>query len=345
VRPGRPAASCAALAALALVAPAAAADAPAPRACPTVTVADNSISVTPVVPVGPLTAGEALIEVSNLGCAEANETIRWALTVGHDEVDALARRGLRVRSAVASTRAGQRVRTVVATGSRDRLLTYTTPGRLRVDRSIFRAGQHVNFYRRTSAYACTAAFVVRRRGRLFGLTAGHCTDRADVAVRVRGVNRRPRRPLGPVAWNGDRGRGPDALAFALDDVPLNQAVERGDDLPWSVTGWVRTSAQRSGVRACFAGRTSGADHCGPITKPRYGRGRGRLVCADLELRAGDSGGPVYTEPAGGAVEALGIVTGSRTNVPPLTHGEGCYTPIETILDAFGATLPAGPRPT
>jgi hypothetical protein len=215
------------------------------------------------------------------------------------------------------------------------------PDRQRVDRSIFRAGQHVNFYRRTGAFACTTAFVVRRHGRLFGLTSGHCSNRpGDTAVRVRGLDAPPRQALGAVAWDGLRHHGPDALAFGLEDVAAVQEVERGNRPPWTVTGWRRTADQRAGLRVCFAGRTSGVDRCGRITHPRFRRGVHRLVCTSLRLRDGDSGGPVYTRPAGGAVEALGIVTGSRVPFPPFSGGEGCYTPIGTILARFGATLPA-----
>ncbi len=163
-------------------------------------------------------------------------------------------------------------------------------------------------------------------------------------MRVRGQNSPPRRTLGGIAWNADRGKGPDALAFPIDYTPVNQAVQRGSKLPWTVTGWRRTSAQRNGLRVCFTGRTTGEERCGKITKRKYKGGRRRLVCTDLDFKAGDSGGPVYTAPSGGAVEAVGIVKGSRANLPPIAHGEGCYTPIETILDTFGATLPAGPRP-
>jgi hypothetical protein len=337
--------SLAAAAALGVAAPVGA-DPPPAQACPAVTVGDQSITVSAAVDVaGPLPAGGALVTVRNVGCSEAYDAVRLALTVAGDEVDELAQRRLRVRSVRSSTRAGQRVRTVVAAGPPDRLLVYTTPGPLRVDRSILRAGQHVNFYRGRGASACTAAWIVRRGGRLFGLTAGHCARRSEIAVRVRGLDAPPRRPLGPVVWNGDARGGPDALAFAVGSATVNQAVERGTKLPWTVTGWRPTAAQRSGLRVCFSGRTTGRERCGTVVQPRFRRGRRRLVCTDLRLRDGDSGGPVYTAPADGAVEALGIVTGSRTNIPPFTHGEGCYTPIQGILSAFGATLPAGPRPS
>jgi hypothetical protein len=50
------------------------------------------------------------------------------------------------------------------------------------------------------------------------------------------------------------------------------------------------------------------------------------------------GGPVYTRPREGPVKALGIVMASRVF---FGRGDLCYTPIQTVLGAFGAELPTG----
>jgi hypothetical protein len=111
-------------------------------------------------------------------------------------------------------------------------------------------------------------------------------------------------------------------------------------VPRTAIGWVRTRDQDPGDRVCFAGRSSGADVCGHVIKrfagvPKYAR------CTDVEVRHGDSGGPVYTPGDSATTRAMGVVivgggrlTGHR--------GDMCYTPIEAVLDAFDATFARGP---
>ena len=47
---------------------------------------------------------------------------------------------------------------------------------------------------------------------------------------------------------------------------------------------------------------------------------------------------LHPPPRGGAVKAVGIVMASRVF---FGRGDLCYTPIQTVLDAFGAQFPTG----
>jgi hypothetical protein len=99
-------------------------------------------------------------------------------------------------------------------------------------------------------------------------------------------------------------------------------------MPLTVLGATPDAAVGRGLKVCFAGRTSGADQCGRVTGFRQ-----HLRCTDVKARPGDSGGPVYTDPADGLTTyAVGIVTTDHM----------CFTPLSRALSTFGATLPQGP---
>jgi len=119
-----------------------------------------------------------------------------------------------------------------------------------------------------------------------------------------------------------------------------QQVDRGARAPLRVTGVLPRRLQRKGRVACFTGAVSGIDRCGPIQGASTWFGR-RVICARSRGRLsdhGDSGGPVYTRPRGGAVRAMGIV--SRSSVGGRLR-DMCYTPIQDLLAAFDAELPTG----
>jgi hypothetical protein len=199
------------------------------------------------------------------------------------------------------------------------------------------------------AVVCTSAFLVRLRGHPGGLSAGHCGGvRSDGTTHRRNAAmRRPPQPgivLGRVQRNLKRTRPVDALVVPVPSGvtrPSADVVDRGVTRPpWFVIGSARPI---SGRRVCFSGRTSGIDQCGAILIGRGGRatdrlasriGHTRVVCTSIPAREGDSGGPVYTRPAGGGtVRAVGITT--------LVFGlfqTMCFTPIEPILDGLNATL-------
>lgn len=212
------------------------------------------------------------------------------------------------------------------------------------------------FWRRSSgepdkAWDCTDGYVLRINGSACGLTAGHCSrypllppgggawetelaERQDVFL-----GHRRRQALGSVIANANLGEnGPDALVFALDQVPqAAQQIDRGSLTPLRVSGWLPTRRHRNGLVVCFSGRTSGMQRCGRVYE-RLLEGRRRVVCAHVKTTRGDSGGPVYTRPREGAVKAVGIVMASRIF---FGRGDLCYTPIQTVLDAFGTDFPTG----
>jgi hypothetical protein len=216
-------------------------------------------------------------------------------------------------------------------------------GRPALDHSLFRAGQWIDVYGDRFKGECTAAWVLRLRagGPPVGLTAGHCEEHTyieDLPV-LRGYAGHPASRLGTLLRTYPDGL--DAGIFSIvAEVGVAQQVERGDRLPRTAIGWVRTRDQKPGDRVCFSGRSSGADVCGRVIKrfagtPKY------AVCTDVKARHGDSGGPVYTPGDGATTRAMGVVivgggrlTGHRNDM--------CFTPIEAILKAFDATFPRGP---
>jgi hypothetical protein len=242
----------------------------------------------------------------------------------------------------------------------DRRIVYVRPGRDAVvdefgAQRVYRPAQEIGFYRSSAEpdtpWNCTAGYVLRIDGAAFGLTAGHCSRypffppgggawETESAERQDVFLGHPRRQtLGSVITNTNLSEdGPDALVFALDQVPqAAQHIERGSLTPRRVSGWLRTRRQRNGLVVCFSGRTSGMERCGRIYMRLLEGGR-RVVCAHVKTTGGDSGGPVYTRPREGAVKAVGIVMASRVF---FGRGDLCYTPIQTVLDRFGAEFPTG----
>jgi hypothetical protein len=188
------------------------------------------------------------------------------------------------------------------------------------------------------AAVCTSAFLIRLGTHAGGLSAGHCADvtKKGASRRRNAALRRPPQPgivLGSVQRNlYRRSRKLDALVLPVPSGagrPSAAVVERGlFSPPWFVRG---TARPLRGRRVCFTGRTSGADQCGTIVRSFPGT---RLPCTTITAREGDSGGPVYTEPApDGTVRAVGVTT--------LVFGplqSMCFTPIGPVLDALNAEL-------
>jgi hypothetical protein len=124
---------------------------------------------------------------------------------------------------------------------------------------------------------------------------------------------------------------------------VSPIVDRGITRPpWIVGGFARPFPGR---RVCFAGRTSGANHCGRIVG-RSARSAQLgvilqlgviVICTDIAAREGDSGGPVYTPGRpDGTVNAVGLVT--------LIAGPTrrmCFTPLAPVLNRLGAALLTG----
>jgi hypothetical protein len=190
---------------------------------------------------------------------------------------------------------------------------------------------------------CTSAFLIRMGTHPGGLSAGHCADvtKRGTTRRRNAALRRPPQPglvLGGVRRNLlRRARALDALVLPVPSGagrPSAAVIDRGLFRP---PLFVRGSARPlRGRRVCFTGRTSGVDQCGKIVRSYPGT---RLPCTTITAREGDSGGPVYTEPAAdGTVRAVGITT--------LVFGlfqSMCFTPLEPVLDALNAELVTSAR--
>lgn len=190
---------------------------------------------------------------------------------------------------------------------------------------------------------CTSAFLIRMGTHPGGLSAGHCADvtKRGTTRRRNAALRRPPQPglvLGGVRRNLlRRARALDALVLPVPSGagrPSAAVIDRGLFRP---PLFVRGSARPlRGRRVCFTGRTSGVDQCGKIVRSYPGT---RLPCTTITAREGDSGGPVYTEPAAdGTVRAVGITT--------LVFGlfqSMCFTPLEPVLDALNAELVTSTR--
>jgi hypothetical protein len=189
---------------------------------------------------------------------------------------------------------------------------------------------------------CTSSFLIRLGARLGGLTAAHCagTTKANTTKRRNSALRRPPQPgiiLGGVRRNLAR-RGAhslDALVLPVPSGPGRPSAAVIERFIWRPPWFVRGTAKpRIGRRVCFSGITSGPDNCGEIV--RSFPGTGHLSCTTITARSGDSGSPVYTEPAAdGTVHAVGIA-----NIVFGLLQSMCFVPIQPVLDALDATIVA-----
>jgi hypothetical protein len=273
-----------------------------------------------------------------------------AVLLADDELVALQSHGWRIGEVVRMRVDRVAVHRVSASRGNQRISYVRPGGSAPVDGANYRAGQTLWFDR--SGTTCTSAFVLRLPdARLAGLSAGHCSAGPAWAppqypggppIYVTDNVVRDRTTLGPVVQNMNlQEQGPDALVFALDGAPsAAQQIDRGAHTPHRVTGVLPGRSQRKGRVVCFTGHTSGGDRCGRIDGASTWFGR-RVICVRARGKLsdhGDSGGPVYTRPVEGRVQAVGIV--SRSSVGGRLR-DMCYTPIQDILESFGADLPMG----
>ena len=277
------------------------------------------------------------IRTQGASCPAA-QTVVAAVLQSTDETTALAGGGFRrVRVTRERPVAGHSAYSVEAVHGAQRLRYWRFGARAEIDHTIYRAGQWIDVYGDKVHEQCTASWVLQpAAGPPVGLTAGHC--RPESFIEAAPVLRSGKR-LGDILVKDPAGL--DAGTFSLDPgIPVAQQVERGERLPLTAVGWVRSADQHRGDRVCFAGRSTGADQCGKIVK-RYSLVSHSLTCTDIEDHQGDSGGPVYTPGENGTTRAVGIVAVAvRKGLSG--HRKMCYVPIEPILDALGARFPAGP---
>lgn len=186
---------------------------------------------------------------------------------------------------------------------------------------------------------CTSAFLIRLGTHQGGLSAAHCagTSKAGTTKRRNAALRRPPQPgiiLGGVRRNLARRSHPlDVLVLPVPSGPSRPSAAVVERFIWRPPWFVRGIASpRIGRRVCFAGIASGPDNCGEIV--RSFPGTGGLPCTTITARSGDSGSPVYTEPAAdGTVRAVGVA-----NIVFGLLQSMCFVPIQPVLDALDATV-------
>jgi hypothetical protein len=294
------------------------------------------------------------IRRKKLDCLDVSR-VMGAMLGARDELTALGAAGYRATRVARSRIRGRRAYRVFARRGRLRL-SYQRFGQVRIDHSIYRAGQHIDVFARieqdpppsTWWSPCTASFVVSVPGQSapVGLTAAHCLD--GVAPFVLPVRRGFAETGGAIDLGvaitppGEYPGGLDAGVFSiLPEWGVAQQIERGEKAPLTVLARVPSSDQPRGTRVCFAGRSSGADQCGRVVGREHKKGRD-VTCTDIDGAKGDSGGPVYLDPGVGLqTSAAGVVTLIRRK-GILGSKKMCYTQIGPVLDALGAALPPGP---
>jgi hypothetical protein len=292
------------------------------------------------------TAGDAMfVEVSGASCADA-QAVAIALTAAPatDTEGALAAAGWTPLRAVANDFQESydtvATRGLAALRIRRRGAAPDLDGWMADRELVFGSGRLVpGGMPPPGSTGCTSSFLVRIGSRLGGLSAAHCagltkqrtTKRRNVALR------RPPQPgivLGTVRRNlARRAKAIDALVLPVPSGAGRPAAAVVERFVWRPPWFVRGTARPLlGRRVCFSGVTSGPDNCGKIVRPFPGVHG--LSCTTITARSGDSGAPVYTQPAAdGTVRAVGIA-----NIVFGLLQSMCFVPIEPVLDALNATL-------
>lgn len=178
----------------------------------------------------------------------------------------------------------------------------------------------------TGSY-CTGGYGVRGESGMFILTDGHC---APVGTTVYGTSR----SFGTVAYsrwtNHDTALiqeipGDDAYQIVVDPV-TGRSPGTG-----RITGIYPKSALSVGTLVGKMGVTSGWTE-GTVTGTTTWYGM-TAYCSHARTQPGDSGGPVWRNDGGG-LRAVGITV----SYSPST-GDGCFIPIQDLLNEWGGWLP------
>jgi hypothetical protein len=284
----------------------------------------------------------------SIGCDDVRTLIATVL-LARDEQAAWALQGWRVRRTNGFRTDGVSVHQVWATRGGDRITYVRRGSRPRVAAKVYRAGQRLGFPRGDNI--CTSSFVLRQKaeGSLLGLSAGHCSDFPRVtngAFETENVDRAKGDSkfftLGTAIANSYAGGdGPDAMQFTIHGAGLAaQEIQRDRGAPLRVVGVLAPDKLSKGRTVCYVGVITGGPHCGRIHGQSNFPQRVPVTCArGISSRKGDSGGPVFTRPnKRGEVRAVGVL--SRSSVGAFNR-DMCFTPIQTVLEAFGAELPTG----
>jgi len=183
--------------------------------------------------------------------------------------------------------------------------------------------------------SCTASTLVKSGSKWHMLTAGHCGHVGDTLT----MGSTTVGSMGYSNWfavgTGGSAKG-DIGRFSVPET-AKPSVYISPTKAQQVTGW---AAPRVGETVCFRGQTTDAERCGSIimngfqTDPGYGRVVTGLSLAKMQVRAGDSGSPVYYKGANGVV-MTGIISGVMGDL-------ALFTPIGPALSATKSTLVRAP---
>ncbi len=206
-----------------------------------------------------------------------------------------------------------------------------------------RAGMEIS----VAGHRCTSGFGVvdSATGSYYALTAGHCGAHGPVRIGGKRVG-----SLVGSSFICCRLTNSDSSLYTVSRNEISATVAGADrnalfsiagvsvgipSTAMPVAGYVENSAIRLGQTVCASGAFGGYT-CGTVTDTSYryrfnsGRRLTGLVCFDVPVSDGDSGGPVFTVRQGEAI-AVGLVSiGDRA--------ETCFSTIGNALRAWNVDL-------
>lgn len=195
---------------------------------------------------------------------------------------------------------------------------------------FFNPGHPTYFGGPGSGSYCTGGYAIRGSSGIFILTDGHCSP---VGTTVYGTSR----SFGTIAYSRwtthdtalfREFSGDDAYQIVVDPV-TGHSPGTG-----RITGIFPKSGLTAGTLIGKMGVTTGWTE-GSIYGTVSWHGM-TAYCSHAKTWAGDSGGPVWRSDSGG-LRAVGITVAYYPS-----SGDGCFIPIQDLLDEWGAWLPVFP---
>jgi hypothetical protein len=228
------------------------------------------------------------------------------------------------------------------------------PTSLRDSYPPYRAGSILRPAPGSSGF-CSAAFTISVPDwGQFGTSAGHCLH----------VGEHFTIGSGSFVTSGSQYRpgfatNVDASAFPLGSNGRAELIRPNGTGVRSVHGSMKYFPL--GSRVCKYGwgtqnATGQAERCGPINfrgalKLTSGAVITEMVCAEIDTRGGDSGGPVYQYRGDGGVDAAGITSAGHYAGQQYSGGGGyyrsgrlCFSEMDAIVDYFDASVLTVPPP-
>lgn len=201
----------------------------------------------------------------------------------------------------------------------------------------YRAGKKIEILNNGRLYRCTAGFMVKKAGKIYGVTAGHCGTSGS-AVYFGGKRR------GNLQNNTYYASNPAKNDSALFLMAGNTSATlfRSTTKNYKVTGYYATKYLKMGQRLCIRGAASDGQTCGPIIA-RYDQAKydNRVVNNQWRIkwdngpwiREGDSGAPVYRIIGNNAaVYGAGVLSGVTENSPIAS-----FSPLPSVIATTGSS--------